>query len=119
MLRQGPYAVERGPAVEVLMFDIKLLRQGPYAVGGDLLLKVLMIDVKCEDKFPVLQKGDFKLKAVLFSIKLLRLGRYVAEGGPAAKGEREQPGRVDPLPGCGHPQGHHQLEQCRPCGFGG
>ena len=44
---------------------------------------------------------------------------FVAEGRPVAEGERGESGRVDPLPGRGHPQGDHQPQQRLPHHHGG
>ena len=43
---------------------------------------------------------------------------FVAEGRPVAEGERGESGRVDPLPGRGHPQGDHQQRAGCPGGDG-
>ena len=43
----------------------------------------------------------------------------ISERRPLTEGERRQPGRVDSLPGRGHPEGHHQPLQRHPHHHGG
>ena len=71
--------------------------------------------------------GEFPLKEEWLFCKALRTKKKVvipnmsciSERRPLTEGERRQPGRVDSLPGRGHPEGHHQPLQRHPDHHGG